>query len=196
MSAGSAMPRFAQKLIALGLITSACALVVASVVFLIATYVGARRQTREAVLVQTAITTDNISAAARLRRPHCRRRHASRASGAPDRRSRVRLGRAGTVLRRVPTSACRSLSPVTSRQRSIAARSGRSKLGQPITVGNAAVGSLYIRANLSNVTSQLRAQAYATLLALLLGAAAAILFARRFQQAHCGTCRRARGHGA
>ena len=49
-----------QKLIALGLIASACALLVASAVFLVATYLGARRDTRAAVLVQAAITTDNI----------------------------------------------------------------------------------------------------------------------------------------
>src|SRR4029077_5704741 len=53
------------------------------------------------------------------------------------------------------------------------------ELGQPITVGSRVAGSLSIRANLSNVTSQLRAQAFATLLALLLGAISAVLFARR-----------------
>src|SRR5205823_8515980 len=51
-----------QKLIALGVIASACAMLVASVVFLVATYVGARRSVRDAVLAQAAIASDTVSA--------------------------------------------------------------------------------------------------------------------------------------
>src|SRR4051812_45681071 len=55
------------KLIALGLAASVCALVVASVVFLVSTYVLSRRATQQAVGVQATIDADNVSAAVAFR---------------------------------------------------------------------------------------------------------------------------------
>src|SRR5207302_9646820 len=51
-----------QKLIVLGVLASASAMLVVSVVFLVATYVGARRSVRDAVLAQAAIASDTVSA--------------------------------------------------------------------------------------------------------------------------------------
>jgi signal transduction histidine kinase/ActR/RegA family two-component response regulator len=170
-----------RKLTALGMIASACALVVASAVFLVATYLGARRQTREAIVVQAAVTADNISAALAF---------ADRAA-------------ANDVLRALRALPIVDVACVWSADGQFFAAYQRSlqpgcppspagdmmldtlssiEVGRAIAVGGRPVGALYIRGNRSNVISQLRAQAYATFAALLLGALAAILFARRFRR--------------
>jgi hypothetical protein len=52
-----------QKLIVLGLLASACAVVAASAVFLVTTYVVARRVIHTNIVAQSAITADNVTAA-------------------------------------------------------------------------------------------------------------------------------------
>ena len=171
-----------QKLAALGMIASACALIVASGVFLVATYLGARRQTREAVVVQSAITTDNITAALAF---------ADR-SAATDTLRALRAqpiidvacvwndqGQFFAAYQPVLTLPCPASPPGDINRAGFSAI----EVGQTIVVGGRRVGALYIRANLSNVAAQLRAQAYATVAALLLGALAAIVFATRVQRA-------------
>jgi len=170
-----------QKLIALGLIASACALVVASAVFLVATYVGARRSTRETVLVQTAITSDNVSAALAF---------ADRSAAADTLRALRALplidvacvwNDRGQFFAAYAPSLGYQCPPSPPR---INERAGVNayEVTRVVMVGTRGVGTLYIRANFSNVAAQLRAQAYATVAALLLGALAAILVAAVFQR--------------
>ena len=171
-----------QKLIALGLIASACALVVASAVFLVATYVGARRTTRESVLVQTAITSDNISAALAF---------ADRAAATDTLRALRALpivdvacvwndhGQFFAAYQPALAFPCPASPPGAFERTTI----NGVDISRPIVVGNRGVGTLYIRANFSNVAVQLRAQAYATVFALLLGALAAVVVATIFQRA-------------
>src|SRR4051812_6955771 len=56
-----------SKLIALGFAASVCALAVASLVFLVTTYVLSRRATQQTVGVQATIDADNVSAAVAFR---------------------------------------------------------------------------------------------------------------------------------
>ena len=170
-----------QKLTALGMLASAGALIVASLVFLVATYVGARRQAREAVLVQSAITSDNLDGALAF----------------TDRAVAIDTLRA---LRAMPTIdlacvwnaegqffaayqpslklACPPSPPGDATQISMTAVD----VTEPVSVGARRLGTLYIRGNFSAVTAQVRAQAYATVAALLLGALIAVVIAQFFQR--------------
>jgi signal transduction histidine kinase/ActR/RegA family two-component response regulator len=170
-----------QKLIALGLIASTCAMIVASTVFLVATYVGARRSVRDAVLAQQAITTENISAALAF---------SDRAAASDTLRSLRSLssidlacawdasGRFFAAYQPRLALPC----PVSPPGALEAPRLTTFEVAGPVVVGGRGVGTLYLQANFSTVAAQLRAQVYATLAALLLGALAAIVIATIFQR--------------
>src|SRR5438093_8630868 len=171
-----------QKLIALGVIASASAMVVASVVFLVATYLGARRTAREAVLVQAAITTENTSAALAFndRAAATDTLHALRALPIIDLACVWDdLGRFFAAYQPQLALPCPAAPPV------VEARAGVNafEVSRDILVGARRVGTLYIRANFSSVADQIRAQIYATIAALILGALAAMLIATLFQRA-------------
>jgi signal transduction histidine kinase/ActR/RegA family two-component response regulator len=171
-----------QKLIALGLIASACAMLVASVVFLLATYVGARRSVRDAVLVQAAITVENISAplAFNDRAAAADTLHALRSLPIIDLACIWDArGQFFAAYQPVLTLPCPTAAPAITERASVRAF----EVTRPLVVGNRAVGTLYIRANFSTVADQLRAEAFATLAALVLGALAAIVIATVFQRA-------------
>ena len=174
-----------QKLIALGVIASASAMVVASVVFLVATYVGARRTAREAVLVQAAITTENISAALAFndRAAATDTLRALRAMPILDLACAWdELGRFFAAYQPQLALPCPVAPPV------VIARAGVNsfEVSRDVLVGGRTVGTLYIRANFSSVATQIRAQIYATIAALILGALAAILIASLYQRVIAG----------
>jgi signal transduction histidine kinase/CheY-like chemotaxis protein len=171
-----------QKLIALGLIASGCAMLVVSVVFLFATYVGARRSAREAVLVQESITTDTISAALAFndRAAATDTLHALHSLPSVDLACAWdRSGQFFAAYQPQLTLVCPEMPPVPLERSTINAF----EVSRPVVVGGRGVGTLYIRANFSSVATQLLAQGYATLAALLLGALAAVGIGTLFQRA-------------
>lgn len=171
-----------QKLIALGLIASFSAMLVVSVVFLAATYVGARRSVREAVVTQTAIALDAISAPLAF----------SDRDVAADTLQRLRAlpiidlactwderGRFFAAYQRQVGLLCPVDPPPPLEQTSIRAFA----VSRAVVVGGRPAGTLYVRANFSSVAEQVQAQAYATMAALILGALAAIAIGTLFQRA-------------
>ncbi|HXD75322.1 MAG TPA: CHASE sensor domain-containing protein, partial [Vicinamibacterales bacterium] len=174
-----------HKLIALGLIASASAMFVVTIVFLVSTYVGARRTARDAVLAQTAITIDTISAplAFNDRMAASDTLHALRSMPIIDVActwdNRGQFFAAYQPSLSVPCPASPPLPMELSTPTSF-------QVSRPVIVGGRGVGTVYIRANFSSVAGQLRAQLYATIAALLLGALAAVGIGTIFQRAIAG----------
>jgi signal transduction histidine kinase len=171
-----------QKLIALGLIASFTAMLVVSIVFLVAAYIGARRTTREAVIAQAAIALDAVSAPLAF----------NDRSVAGDALLRLRAlpiidlactwdeqGRFFSAYQAQVTVLCPASPPPPLQQTTWRAF----EISRAVVVGGRPAGTLYVRANFSNVDAQLLAQGYATIGALLLGALAAIAVGTLFQHA-------------
>ncbi len=175
-----------QKLMALGLITSALALVVSSVVFLLTSYLVARRQTHDSVVAQSVVAADNVSAAIAFGD----RQAAAEVLGALRAMPSIDVvcvwdesGVFFAAYQPSLTTPCPAVAPGELDR----TNAGHVEIGRPVLVGGARrVGSLYIRANLNEVATRMRAQAVATVVALLLGALAAAAFAARFRRAIAG----------
>ena len=170
-----------QKLVVLGLLASACALVAASLVFLMTTYVVARRALHANVVAQSAITADNLTAALAFgdRAAAADTLHALRASPAID-VACVWDGPAQpfATYQKAATLACPD--PVRADRDEMTLR--HIEVARGVTVGGRRVGALYVRANLDEVITRLQIQAIATSAALFLGAIVAAVFAMRFQR--------------
>jgi signal transduction histidine kinase/ActR/RegA family two-component response regulator len=170
-----------HKLMILGLAASLCALLTASVVFLVTTYVTARRTTHDTVIAQSAIAAENIATAlafsdSAAANETLRALHALPSidlACAWD--GEGRLFAAYQARESIPCPA-RAMAAMDRVERS------RVEIVRAVTLGQRQVGTLYVRGNLNDATTLLMIQAMATLAALLLGSGAAVAFASRFQR--------------
>ncbi len=174
-----------HKLIALGLLASFSAMLVVSIVFLVASYIGARRTAREAVLAQAAIALDAVSAPLAFNDRSVAADVLQRLRALPiidvactwDEQGRFFAAYQSQVALLCPASPPPPLEQTTLRT---------FEISRAIAVGGRPAGTLYMRANFSSVDAQIRAQGYATIAALLLGALAAIGIGTLFQRAIAG----------
>ena len=171
-----------HKLIALGLIASFSAMLVVSVVFLAAAYVGARRTAREAVITQAAIAMDAVSAPLAFNDRAVASEALQRLRALPildlactwDERGQFFAAYQAQVAILCPDAPPPPLERTTWRL---------FELSRAVVVGGRPAGTLYMRANFSSVDAQIAAQGYATIAALFLGALAAIAIGTLFQRA-------------
>jgi signal transduction histidine kinase/CheY-like chemotaxis protein len=170
-----------RKLIVLGLLASACAVVTASVVFLVTTYVVARRVIHTNIVAQAAITADNVTAAVAFgdRAAATDTLHALRAAPGIDvacvwdaqRRLFATYQRIAQVS--CPDAEVEDVDRIAAQYVEVA---------RSVVVGGRRVGGLYIRGNLNEVVTRVEIQGIAALGALLLGTLVALVFATRFQR--------------
>lgn len=174
-----------HKLVALGLMASACALVVATLVLLVTTYVMARRSVHANIVAQSAITAENVTAALAFadRAAATDTLRGLRASPAVDVAcvwdAQAQLFARYQRIARLscPTAVLTDLDKMTARHVEVA---------RGVAVGGRRVGALYIRANLNEVVTRVKIQAGAAVAALTLGAVVALVFAMRFQRIIAG----------
>ena len=169
-----------RKLVAFGLAASAAALIVASAVFFVTTFVMAARTTHDNVVAQSAITADNVSAALSFddRVAAADTLRALRASPSIDVACVWNSeGESFAAYQSSRSAACPAAPPTTVDR----VQRGVIELARPITVGHRQVGTLFIKANLNDTATRLGVQAVATIVAFLLGIAVSIVVAQRFQ---------------
>ena len=170
-----------QKLVTLGLVASGCALVVASLIFLVTTYVVSRRAIHGNIVAQWAITADNVSAALAFgdSAAAADTLHALRATAAVDNaclwNTQAQLFAA---YERSSSLSCPGGAPADVDRMA----ADHIEIARGIAIGGRRVGTLYIRANLDELVTRVRIQAVASLAALVLGGLAALAIGMRFQR--------------
>ncbi len=171
-----------QKLLVIGIATSGAALLVTSVVFLISSYLIVRGNLQTGVGVQTSIVADSANYALSFRDPKVAGEAlaAMRASPVIDLGCLYTVDGAllATYVRRGAEVTCPPTAPADGNL------SGATyvAVAAPVAFGDRRVGTVLLRANLTRVTQQIRAQSYAALLGLVIGVAVVLLVAARLRR--------------
>jgi signal transduction histidine kinase/CheY-like chemotaxis protein len=170
-----------RKLITIGIAASATALLITSIVFLIATYLAVQRSVLDDVVAQAAIVADNSTAALAFND----QRAASETLRAMRAKPNIDVaclydanGDLFTFFAAAETERCPAMPPAAGRLLMATAVT----ITQPIVVGGRELGTIYLRGNMDELVNRMWVTAGVTLFGFIIGMAAAVLIASRLER--------------
>jgi signal transduction histidine kinase/ActR/RegA family two-component response regulator len=170
-----------RKLITIGIAASATALLICSLVFLIATYIAVQRSVRDDVVAQAAIVADNSTAALAFSDQEAAT-ETLRALRAKPNIDVACLYDLGGDLFTFFAAADNQHCPATPPGAGQVLMATAVTITQPIVVGGRELGTLHLRGNMDELVSRMKVTAGVVLFGFIVGMTAAILIASRLER--------------
>ncbi len=170
-----------RKLVVVGAAASALALVVSSVIFLVATFFSLRENVRRELDAQAAIIIDSTKASLAFREPTSASETVQALRASPTVDAACVFENTGALFASYLAPGSGTVCPPSPPPDGESTGDGF-LLVRPIISGDSRQGTLYLKGNLSAVQSRLRDASVAALFGISLGIGAAVLLSRRMQR--------------